>query len=250
MCVLFFAHQVHQKYPLIFAGNRDESYSRPAAVVDWWSDSINVLAGRDLQAGGTWLGVTKGGRWSVVTNVRDLEAHGPRDHSRGELPTEFLTGSLSPAEYAGKVFKQRQQFNPFNLIVGDSESVWIVSSHVDVPTEVPSGVYGLSNATLDVPWPKVVRGKKVFQRMISSAEPDVESFLDFLHDDMQAPDVDLPNTGVGLEMERRLSPLFIASDAYGTRASSVIMLNDDGGRFVERTFRRGGLEGATIDVKF
>ena len=250
MCVLFFAHQVHPRYRLVFAGNRDEFYERPAAAAEWWEDHPSILAGRDLEAGGTWLGVTREGRWSVVTNVRDLPAHQDRDRSRGDLVKDFLAGSSPPEAFARQVFSERGEFNPFNLIVGDAETVWMVSTHTDAPEELAPGVYGLSNATLDEPWPKVKRGKAAFEGVLEEAEPDAEACLAFLHDSEHPPDDELPNTGVELDMERMLSPLFIASGRYGTRASSVILLNEDGGRFVERTYRAGGIEGGTVEFSF
>ena len=250
MCVLFFAHQTHPRYRLVFAGNRDEFYERPAEAADWWEDHPNILAGRDLEASGTWLGVTRNGRWSVVTNVRDLPAHHARDRSRGDLVKDFLAGSSSPEAYARQVFSERGEFNPFNLIVGDAEVVWIVSTHTDAPEELVPGIYGLSNATLDEPWPKVRRGREVFEKVLEEEEPDAEACLAFLHDSEHPPDNQLPNTGVEPDMERMLSPLFIASSRYGTRASSVILLSEDGGRFVERSYLEGGVEGGTVDVEF
>ncbi|MDX1439068.1 MAG: NRDE family protein [Rubricoccaceae bacterium] len=250
MCVLFFAHQVHPHYPLIFAGNRDEAYERPAEVVGWWESDPLILAGKDLEAGGTWLGVTKTKRWSVVTNVRDLPAHRDRDLSRGELPTGFLSGSDSPESYVQRVFSDRDSFNPFNLIVGDLESVWVVSSHTDYPEQLTPGIYGLSNATLDEHWPKVRRGKAAFTEIVKDKEPDLDACLSLLRDNRQAPDAELPDTGVGLEMERMLSPLFIQSDRYGTRASSVILLSEGGGEFVERTYVSGGEEAETVAYSF
>ena len=250
MCVLFFAHQTHPRYGLVFAGNRDEFYERPTATAGWWEDYPNILAGRDLKAGGTWLGVTRAGRWSVVTNVRDIPAHRERDRSRGDLVKDFLAGSSSPEAFARQVFSERDEFNPFNLIVGDAEAVWIVSTHTDAPEELAPGIYGLSNATLYEPWPKVKRGRAAFERALEEAEPDSETCLAFLHDSEHPPDDDLPNTGVELDMERMLSPLFIASGRYGTRASTVILLNEDGGRFVERSYLEGGVEGGTVEFSF
>ncbi len=250
MCVLFFAHQVHPRYRLVFAGNRDEFYGRPSSAAEWWAGQPNILAGLDLEASGTWLGVTRSGRWSVVTNVRDLAAHQDRDRSRGDLVKDFLIGSESPADAAKRVFIERDEFNPFNLIIGDAEAVWIVSTHTDEPKNLKPGVYGLSNARLDEPWPKVTRGKVAFEQILRTDEPEPEACLAFLHDDQPAPDDKLPETGVGLEMEKMLSPLFIASDRYGTRASSVILLNVEGGRFVERTYCSGGVVGETADIAF
>lgn len=250
MCVLFFAHQVHPRHRLVFAGNRDEAYARPSAALRWWEDEPVVLAGRDLEAGGAWLGLTRSGRWSVVTNVRDLAAHQKRGRSRGDLVKEFLVGSDAPEVAAKGVMAEREHFNPFNLIVGDADAAWIVSSHTDAPEELAPGVYGLSNATLNEPWPKVRRGRAAFGELLQAADPDPEAFLALLHDDETAPDHELPDTGVGIEKERMLSPLFIASDHYGTRASSVILLDEKGGRFVERTYLAGGMEGGTVDIRF
>ncbi|MCH8031616.1 MAG: NRDE family protein, partial [Bacteroidetes bacterium] len=173
-----------------------------------------------------------------------------RDRWRGDLVKDFLAGASPPEAFARQVFSERGEFNPFNLIVGDAEAVWIVSTHADAPEKLAPGIYGLSNATLDEPWPKVKRGRAAFERALEEAEPNAEACLALLRDSEKAPDDELPDTGVELDMERMLSPLFIASGRYGTRASSVILLNEDGGRFVERTYRVGGREGGTVDVEF
>ncbi len=247
MCVLFFGHQIHPRHRLVFAGNRDEYYRRPTKVAGMWDDHPDILAGRDLEAGGTWLGATRGGRWAVVTNVRDLAAHRDRDRSRGDLVKDYLVGSETPESAANRVFAERDEFNPFNLILGDAEAVWITSTHTDAPRALAPGIYGLSNATLDEPWPKVQRGRVAFENVLAADEIEVDACLNFLHDAERAPDQQLPNTGVSKEMERMLSSLFIASDCYGTRASTVVTLGESGGRFVERTYGVGGVVGETLD---
>lgn len=249
MCVLFFAHRQHPRYRLVFAGNRDEFYARPAAPADWWDDCPDVLAGRDLAAGGTWLGVTRArspaSRWAVVTNVRDLRAHYDAARSRGDLVRNYLCGEEWPAVFAARTFAERGAYNPFNLLVGDGEAVWIVSTHTDAPEALAPGLYGLSNATLGEPWPKVRRGLAAFAPLAAACEPSPDALLGLLHDGARAPDEDLPDTGVGLERERMLSPLFITSADYGTRASTALLLGEDGGRFVERTFGPGGADQTT-----
>src|SRR5690606_18941571 len=162
MCVLFFALDRHPRHRLVFAGNRDEFYRRPTAPAAPWSECPGVIAGRDLEAGGTWLGVRGAGRWAVVTNVRDLPAHRPGARSRGALVSDFLCGAASAADFAAEVFAARAEYNPFNLLVDDGEALWYVSTHTDAAAPLGPGVYGLSNATLGVRWPKVQRGLETF----------------------------------------------------------------------------------------
>ena len=244
MCVLFFAYRRHPRYRLVFAGNRDEFYGRPTAPAGPWDGCEGVIAGRDLEAGGTWLGARGAERWAVVTNVRDLPAHRPDARSRGALVSDFLCNDASAAGYAAEVFRERDAYNPFNLLVGDGEALFYLSSHTDDVGPLAPGVYGLSNATLGVRWPKVERGLDVFERLLDEDPVAPEALLDLLRDDARAPDGQLPETGVGLERERMLSPLFIASEDYGTRASTVLLLEHGGaGLFVEQTYEAGGAPG-------
>jgi uncharacterized protein with NRDE domain len=244
MCVLFFALDRHPRCRLVLAGNRDELYRRPTASAAPWAECEGVIAGRDLEAGGTWLGARSATRWAVVTNVRDLPAHRPDARSRGALVSGFLCGGASAAAYAAEVFAERASYNPFNLLVDDGDALWYVSTHTEAAAPLAPGVYGLSNATLGVRWPKVERGLEAFERLLEPADVDPEALLDLLRDDTRAPDDRLPDTGVGLERERMLSPLFIASADYGTRASTVLLLEKEGGGlFVERTYGAGGTPG-------
>lgn len=246
MCVLFFAYDRHPRYRLVFAGNRDESYGRPAAPAAPWSSCPGVIAGRDLEAGGTWLGVRGASRWAVVTNVRDLAAHRAGARSRGGLVGDFLCGTASAADYASAVFAERAAYNPFNLLVDDGAALWYVSTHTEAAVPLAPGVYGLSNATLGVRWPKVRRGLDAFEPLLEGEEVAPEPLFDLLAARATAPDDQLPDTGVGLARERRLSALFIASPGYGTRASTVLLLEKGGGGlFAERTFEPGGAPGAT-----
>ncbi|NNF57523.1 MAG: NRDE family protein [Rhodothermaceae bacterium] len=251
MCVLFFALDQHPRYRLVFAANRDEAYARPTAPSAWWDECPGVLAGRDLNAGGTWMGVTRTGRWTALTNVRDVQAHHEGAQSRGDLTRAFLCGGEAAEQYAARVFAERARYNPFNLLVGDGEAVWTVSSHTEAPERLAPGVYGLSNATLQVPWPKVTRGLAAFEQALAVEKPEPEAFFEFLRDETRAPDEVLPETGVGRAWERVLSPLFITSADYGTRASMVLLLDAEGsGAFVERTFAPGTLAATTRTFDF
>lgn len=236
MCVLFLALDQHPRWPVIVATNRDEQYGRATVPAGRWREDPHVIAGRDAQAGGTWFGATDGGRWAALTNVRDLPAHRDTARSRGDLPAAFLRDSASPEAFVREVFNQREAFNPFNLLVGHGADVWVVSTHESAPYRVSAGVRGLSNATLDVPWPKVERGKRHLSHVLSQGTVSPEALFDFLADAEPAPDEALPETGVGLEWERTLSPIYIASPDYGTRASTVLLLDrSGGGRLIERT---------------
>ncbi len=245
MCLILLALDAHPKYRLVFASNRDEFMDRPAAPASWWPEASNVLAGRDLRAGGTWMGVARseaGLRWAAVTNVRDLERVREGARSRGELVGGFLTGSESAADAAARAQASGAQYNPFNLLTGDSRETWYASSHTQSPIVPAPGIHGMSNATLDTPWPKVVAGVAAFERAMTADEVDEDALFDILGDRTPADDAHLPHTGVGRAWERALSSRFIVAEGYGSRASTILLLDrTGGGRFVERTFGEGGV---------
>ncbi len=246
MCLVFVAVDAHPAHPLVLAGNRDEAHARPTAPLAEWADAPGVFAGRDLDAGGTWLGVTRAGRWATVTNVRDPAAVLPGRRSRGSLVADFLRGANSPEAFAMRVQAERDRTNGFNLLVGDGSDVWYASSRRDAAERLGPGVYGLSNDTLDAPWPKVLRGRTAFEASLQPARLEAAALLPFLDDETRAPDDDLPETGVGLELERVLSPMFISGERYGTRASTVVLLGRDGGEVVEQTWGPAGARGGLI----
>lgn len=237
MCLILFAVDAHPRYRLIAAANRDEFYARPTSAAAFWDDAPHVLAGRDLREGGTWMGVTRGGRFAAVTNVREPEMYRVGAPSRGHLVGDFLKGAMTAAEYAADLARTAAEFNGFNLLLGDSSSLVWTSNRAPEPVTLAPGVYGVSNALLDTPWPKVVRGKEDVRRALDGAEEEVESrlFASLALRD-PAPDTQLPATGVGAERERALSSAFIATPEYGTRASTVLLI-DQGGEvsFTERT---------------
>lgn len=250
MCLVAFAIGAHPRHRLVLIGNRDEAFARPAAPLAPWPDAPGVSAGRDLEAGGTWLGVAENGRWGVLTNVRDPQHPRPSERSRGDLVSRFLRGSDSAAEYAGAVHRERAAFDGFNLVVGDADSVYVVSTRHEEILELGAGVYGLSNDRLDTPWPKVVRARQRLRDSLQGERVDPDDLLAILDDRQFAADADLPDTGVGLDWERRLSPVRIVADGYGTRVSTAVVLDRaDGGVMVERTWQPDGSEGATVRVE-
>ncbi|MGD8379024.1 MAG: NRDE family protein [Gammaproteobacteria bacterium] len=231
MCLLVFAWKVHPEYPLVFAGNRDEFHQRPTRAADYWPDHPGVLAGRDEEAGGTWLGVRKGGHFAVVTNFREAGANTPAGApSRGELPLVWLEGTLSPDRIAARA----DQYAGFNLIVGNPEQMWYVSNRDTTPVRIPPGYHGLSNHLLDTPWPKVIRSRERLQASLDpSAEPDVEALFELLGDTTPASDHELPDTGLPRELERKVSAPFVLDPRYGTRCSTVVLMDRQGELFFE-----------------
>lgn len=241
MCLILFAYNHHPGYPLVLAANRDEYYERPTAQTAFWDDYPDVLAGRDLVAGGTWLGLTRTGRFAALTNYRDpaLTVKNPR--SRGYLISDYLCGDLSPGDYMTMLSKQDAQFRGFNLLAGDRFSLWYYCNITGYPQRLSPGLYGLSNRFLDTPWPKVTRGKEKMAHCLQAETFDAENLFTLLGDDRPAHDSELPCTGVGLEWERILSPVFIRSATYGTRSSTALTIDHTGTvRFTERTYSPNG----------
>ena len=234
MCLILISYLNHPDYPLIVASNRDEFYSRPSLPTAYWSDTPGILAGRDLEHGGTWLGVTREGRFAALTNYRDPAINRSDALSRGQLVAEYLKGNLAPADYLEVMRLNARRYNGFNLLVGDMASLWHFSNITDVATPLSPGVHGVSNHLLDTPWPKVERGtKRLQQALVAPWDEDV--LFTLLRDDWRPADSELPDTGVGLERERVLSPMFIATAGYGTRAMSVLIISRDLVRFSEES---------------
>jgi uncharacterized protein with NRDE domain len=246
MCLIALAWQVHPDYPLVVAANRDEFHARATAPARFWPEAPAVLAGRDLAAGGTWMGVTRGGRFAALTNVR--EPGRPQGHrSRGLLVSEYLLSGLAPLAYAEAVMAVAADYSGFNLLVGDGDTLVVCSNRGTSPTVLAPGVYGLSNHLLDSPWPKLVRAREALRAQV--VDPTVEGLMHLLADDAAAPDDELPDTGIGLPMERLLSSPFIRSPAYGTRSSTVLLAGRGRIRFVEQAFTPEGA-GERSDFEF
>lgn len=241
MCLITLAYRRHPDYPLVFAANRDEFYARPTAPAAFWEDAPDVLAGRDLQAGGTWCGVTRNGRIAAVTNFRDLRNLRPDAPSRGDLVAGFLRGSEHPEAYLARVAAEAARYNGFNLLVGDLAGLYYFSNQEGDIRALQPGVYGLSNHLLDTPWPKVVRARERLDTVVRGPSLSPEPLFDLLADEHRAGDETLPDTGVGLDLERVLSSVFIRSPQYGTRTSTVFWIDRRGTlAFEERTHALNG----------
>lgn len=244
MCTLLLALRAHPSYRLVLAANRDEYYERPTAPAQFWDDAPQIFAGRDLVHGGSWLGVTSTGRIAALTNYRDpsdLHRHGP---SRGKLVSGFLEGTATPAEYLSRLRESAVEYGGFNLLVGDSGTLLCHSNKSGETVALEPGIHGLSNHLLDTPWPKVCRGRDGLARMLAREPLAPEDLFDLLADETHPPDQELPDTGVGLELERLLSPIFIRSPQYGTRCSTVLLVDHAGKvTFIERSFERGAAGG-------
>ncbi|MGH8114091.1 MAG: NRDE family protein, partial [Rhodanobacteraceae bacterium] len=242
MCVIAFAWKEHPSWRLLLVGNRDELHARPSAPLARWSDAPAILAGRDLEAGGTWMGVHEPGRAAVVTNVRD--PHAAHDGvSRGLLVTDFLRGADTAEQHAAELAINAARYRPFNLLLFDPEGARFVSNApITRECRIDAGVHGLSNGDLDAPWPKLRRATAVLRDWIDAGVDEFAALLDPFTDETVAPDEALPDTGVGIELERRLSPVFVRGARYGTRATTLIALDQDGsGCIVERRFGPGGV---------
>ncbi len=247
MCLIVFAVNVIDGYPLVVAANRDEFYARETRTIHRWPD-LPIIGGRDTQAGGTWMGVSAEvpGRFAAVTNVRDGDpVPEPDKRSRGALPVDFLTSDISPADEAQRLTDTAEEYAPVNLLVSDGDSVWWAANKPEVAAHrVSDGVRGVSNGALDNSWPKVTRTVDAVAAVLKTAPPQTnatdEALFSVLADDRPAPDDLLPDTGVGLERERDLSPAFIRMPGYGTRTSSVLRMRADGhGVLTERRFDEG-----------
>lgn len=249
MCLILFAYKVHPSCRLIVAANRDEFYERPSSPVEFWEDAPQVLAGRDRQGGGTWLGITREGRFAAITNYRDPAAFRSGAPSRGKLVSDFLKGKLSAADYLDKISGQAKKYNGFNLICADNDDLFVYSNRGE-KQKLAAGIYGLSNRFLDTAWPKLTRGKKAFQTALNKKGMELEpAIFNVLTDRKLAPDNKLPLTGIGIEWERLLSAIFIESPTYGTRSSTVLLIGKNRRvRFVEKVF--DGLAEPWVESRF
>jgi len=241
VCLILFSFRQHPRYPLVIAANRDEFYNRASSPAAFWDDEPGMLAGKDLVAGGTWFGVTRSGRIAAITNYREPGFHRMDVPSRGALVTGYLRGAETPEEYLKKLDKEAGRYNGFSLILGGIHRLYYFSNRSDGFQAVTPGLYGLSNHLLDTAWPKVERGKRALAEILSGGgDPDPEELFHVLADRSRPPDDSLPHTGVGLEWERILSSLFITSPVYGTRSSTVLLVNGEGRvTFVEKVFNSG-----------
>jgi len=239
MCLILLAWRTVPGIPWLLLGNRDEFHARPTATAQAWTDAPGVVGGRDLQAGGSWLAFSRKGRYAAVTNVRAGPPHsGAR--SRGALVADFVRGLAPPAQYVETVALRRDDYGPFNLVIGDASSAFAVSSTLDAAWRLDPGIHVFSNGPPGVRWPKAQRLHDAFAATVRTTRDDA-ALLDLLGDITQPVDAELPDTGVGIERERLLAPIFIRGSEYGTRASTLACARADASMvLIERRFAAGG----------
>jgi uncharacterized protein with NRDE domain len=250
LCLIVIAWQARADLPLVVAANRDEWRARPAKAAHWWPDHPSLLAGRDLQAGGTWMGITREGRFAAVTNFRDPSDKRTTARSRGALVTEFLAGVETPQAFLMGLGARAGEYNGFNLVLGDPAGLWYYGSREGEARAIEPGIHGLSNHLLDEPWPKVVRARGAMAEAVRRDDPAPVLF-DLLSDGAGAPDAALPDTGVGIAWERRLASPLITGVDYGTRASTVLSVAASGAVvFEERTRDASGAVTGVATLRF
>ncbi|WP_202080559.1 NRDE family protein [Caldalkalibacillus salinus] len=243
MCLILFAYKVHPQYPLVVAANRDEFYNRPTAHAHFWEDHAHVLAGRDLESMGTWMGVTTDGRFAALTNYRHPKENAVGKQSRGHLVSQYLIRQEEAEGYLRSVAQQRDVYQGYNLLVGNLSALFYYSNRENNIRRLKAGIYGLSNHLLDSDWPKVNIGKALMAHTLQHVKKEraiVDDLFNILERTDPAPDAQLPDTGVPLDWERFLSPLFIQGQEYGTRSSTVLLMTNDRLHFTERAFSLAG----------
>lgn len=249
MCLILFGFRAHRHFPLVVAANRDEHYSRPAAPAGFWADHPDVYAGRDLEKGGTWMGINTNGRFAAITNYREGLAGPAAPRSRGELVSAFLTGDEPAPVFFSRAAQSANDYNPFSMIAGDLDALSFYSNRGNGIVAVSPGMHGLSNHLLDTPWPKVRAGTAAVAATRDLDDPDAISATLFalLADRGSAQDAELPDTGISRQRERELSPPFISGEHYGTRTSTVLLVHASGDVFVHE--KRFGPQGAPLGAE-
>lgn len=251
MCLVLFGYKISMEYPLVLAANRDEFFHRPTKPMDYWENQPGLLAGKDLEQGGTWFGVNKkNGRIAALTNYRDPAAINTRAPSRGELIPKFLDSQTTVNSFQRFVVKDAGRYNGYNLIFGSMNRLFCFCNVTGRLEKIEPGIHGLSNRFLNSAWPKVEKGKKQLKRIMETGISE-SGLFQMLSDDRPSPDSTLPDTGIGLEWERLLSALFIKSATYGTRSSTVLLVNRNGDvRITERSYHHGETGKAFSDRRF
>ena len=251
MCLIFLSLNDHPTYKLIVAANRDEFYSRKTAVASYWKDHPTLLGGRDLEAAGTWMGITTSGKISMLTNYRDPQNINSKAPSRGKLVSDFLIGNVTGDEYLKSISTHGKTYNGFNLINGTVDELYYYSNYAEGIQRIKPGLHGLSNHLLDTNWPKVARGKEKLKPILAQNKINPEELFTFLYDDQLATDNQLPQTGLSLERERALSSMFIKTENYGSRCSTIILVDQSNGvQFIERVYNLETFEYTTGVFEF
>jgi len=242
MCLVFVAHEQHPRYRLVVAANRDEFYARPTAPAACWDDAPDIIAGRDLEAGGTWLGVARSGRFAALTNHRDADVRRADARSRGLIVSEFLASAERPRVWLERLAGEADRYNGFGLIAGDGDSLFYYSNRDGTLRELGAGLYGLSNHLLDTPWPKVERGKEAIARVLAAHAPSPERLFAIMADRRPAIAGSAQSA-----LERRLSSPFVQAESYGTRSTTVVLVARDGETLLaERSYEAHGARHTTV----
>jgi uncharacterized protein with NRDE domain len=243
MCLIGIAYRAHPKHDLVLAANRDEFHDRPSAAAATWADQPRVFGGRDLRQKGSWLAVSLGGRLAAVTNVRRMVPPDPSSPSRGRLVAEFLQAEADARAFADGLAGDADSYSGFNLVLYDGAQLLYVTNTPEFKVEaIAPGIHAVSNAALDTPWPKTRRLTDVLGKWTADKWEDFQPLFKALGDRVPAADAELPNTGVGKQLEKMLSPPFIVSPHYGTRCSTVVTVGRGRIDFAEKRFERSGLE--------
>lgn len=243
------AYKVHPKYPLVVLANRDEYYARPTQNAHWWDSEPNLLAGKDLKAGGTWLGVNELGKFCALTNYREPSTFNPTAASRGKIVSNYLQENNSIDTYYQEQLQDVNIYNDFNLVCFENESLYYYGSKSKEFKQLEAGVYGLSNALLDSEWPKVNRGKEDLKALMEKDTISSDDGFKILSNPTIASDSELPNTGISLEFERMLSAMHIKVEGYGTRSSNVILYQNDKISFYEKNHLNGSSNNFEVKIR-
>lgn len=244
MCLITFAYKSHSKYSLILLANRDEFYQRPTQAMHYWPDQEGTIAGRDLEQMGTWLGINTQGKFSAVTNYRDGNTINATKRSRGELTASYLATTATANDYLAQLEENKTLYGDFNLLLGDNSGLYYCSNRGGLTQALSPGVYGMSNALLNTPWPKLTQVNKALEEAIRSEKLNLAQLLAIMQNQQRAPDSQLPDTGISLEWERLLSSSFISSETYGTRAITILLQQYDGAtQLIEQVYDRNGKTG-------
>jgi uncharacterized protein with NRDE domain len=240
MCLITFAYKVHPEYRLILASNRDEFYSRPTRKAQPWfpEDLPHIIAGKDLEAGGTWMGVTKSARWAALTNYRDPSWEVTNPPSRGQIVLDYLKNTTNPESFLENLDENAKKYAGFNVLVGDHDNLFHYSNYDQQFSMIEPGIHGVSNALLDTPWPKLNQAKETLESVINKpGKLNKNDLFNLLKDSAPAPDEHLPKTGIPYEWEKAVSSIFIRTKTYGTRCSTVLLIKHNGEvEFTERRF--------------
>lgn len=251
MCLLLLSIGTNPKYKLILAANRDEFYERPTALLHNWENQPELFAGKDLKENGTWLGITKKGKISAITNYRDMSNINNDAPTRGKLVTDFLLNDINPEKYSDLLLEKAGIYNGYNLVYGNIDTFYYFSNITKKRIKLSTGIYGLSNHLLDSPWPKVVKSKNIFTKILEEPNPSKNKIFDLLRDNEIYPDESLPETGLGKELERMVSPIFTVTEKYGTRCSSVIFIDmDNNVEFTEKSYNVKNKDWTTSSFSF